>query len=79
MLVGQIEDEFINGVTDSRALDPSAYHITHEGNLDKLFELGCLFCDSHVRQHVIPHIQIGYKHTKLNRLGSGLDFLRKLE
>lgn len=55
-------------MSDHRADNPSAYHITHEDNLAGLFDKGFLYCDSFVRQHNITHIPIGYKHTKQNRL-----------
>lgn len=68
MIVGEISEALLSGAPDGRSLNPSAYHITHEGNLAALFATGFLYSDSQMRSMGAQHIVIGYAHTKNNRL-----------
>lgn len=68
MIVGHIDESMIPAVPDRRSVDPSAYHIIHEGNLDSLFETGYLYSDAMMRASGIQHKIIWYTHTKGNRL-----------
>lgn len=70
MIVGEISEALLSGEPDARSLNPSAYHITHEGNLAALFKTGFLYSDSQLRLMGAQHIVIGYVHTKNNRLNT---------